>query len=118
MKAFGLANSDGGEIIEKILFSRVMEYTTIKEMLFILCKNSYNSDYIKFRTNFQNINNIDIENIYKEVIKDEDLKKYLELLGIDIQYLKAIEDYEHNLKYKRNGDIKKSACATKYINML
>ena len=118
MKAFGLANSDGGEIIEKILFSRVMEYTTIKEMLFILCKNSYNSDYIKFRTNFQNINNIDIENIYKEVIKDEDLKKYLELLGIDIQYLKAIEDYEHNLKYKRNGDVKKSACATKYINML
>ena len=104
MKAFGLANSDGGEIIEKILF--------------ILCKNSYNSDYIKFRTNFQNINNIDIENIYKKVIKDEDLKKYLELLGIDIQYLKAIEHYEHNLKYKRNGDIKKSACATKYINML
>ena len=56
--------------------------------------------------------------IYKEVIKDEDLKKYLELLGIDIQYLKAIEDHEHNLKYKRNGDIKKSVCATKYINML
>ena len=26
-----------------------MEYTTIKEMLFILCKNSYDNDYITFK---------------------------------------------------------------------
>ena len=82
-----LQKSDGGEIIEKILFSRVMEYTTIKEMLFILCKFSYDNDYITFKNKFKEINKKDIKTLYDEVIKDSDLKIYLDFIGIDLEYL-------------------------------
>ena len=116
IKEFGLENSDGGEIIEKILFSRVMDYTTIKEMLFILSKNSYNVDFKEFKNKFNNIQNIDIEVLYNQVTKDNDLLNYLNFLNIDLKYLKKLEKTDFNLKYKRNGDIKKSTCGTKLIS--
>ena len=105
-----LLNSDGGEIIEKILFSREMNETTIKEMLFILCKNSYNDFYQDFKNNFKKLKNIDIEILYKNVVQDKDLKDYLDFLGITLEYLKSLEKNEYELKYKRNGDIKRSKC--------
>ena len=60
IQLFNLQKSDGGEIIEKILFSRVMKYTTIKEILFILCKFSYDNDYLSFKNKFKEINKKDI----------------------------------------------------------
>ena len=117
IKEFDLELSDDGEITEKILFSRVMEYTTIREMLFILCKKSYDDDYLSFKQKFKDVQNIDIEKLYKEVIQDNDLYNYLNFLGIDLKYLKAIEKAEVNLKYKRNGEIKKSTCGTKLISI-
>ena len=117
IKEFDLEQSDGGEIIEKILFSRVMEYTTIREMLFILCKKSYDDDYLAFKQKFKEVKNICVEKLYKEVIQDIDLYNYLNFLGIDLKYLKAIEKAEVNLKYKRNGEIKKSTCGTKLISL-
>ncbi len=116
IEEFGLENSDGGEIIEKILFSRVMDYTTIKEMLFILCKNSYNDDFKTFKNNFKNIKNIDLESLYYQVTKDSDLLNYLDFLNINLKYLKKLEKTDFNLKYKRNGEIKKSTCGTKLIS--
>ena len=114
---FGLENSDGGEIIEKILFSREMEYTTIKEMLFILCKNSYNVDFKEFKNKFKNIKNIDIEALFYQVSKDNDLLNYLNFLNIDLKYLKKLKKTDFNLKYKKNGDIIKSICLTKLISV-
>ena len=116
IQQFDLKKSDGGEIIEKILFSRVMEYTTIKEMLFILCKNSYDNDYITFKKKFQEIKKKDIHVLYDEVTKDSILKKYLKFIGINFEYLDYLENIEFNLKFKRNGDIK-NTCATRYINV-
>lgn len=116
IKQFDLQKLDGGEIIEKILFSRVMEYTIIKEMLFIICKNSYNDDYLIFKTKFQEVRKKDIKNIYDEVTKDPDLKKYLDFIEVNIEYLANLENSEFNLKFKRNGD-KKNTCATRYINV-
>ena len=117
IKEFDLEQSDGGEIIEKILFSRVMEYTTIREMLFILCKKSYDDDYLAFKQKFKEVKNLGVEKLYKEVIQDIDLYNYLNFLGIDLKYLKAIEKTEINLKYKRNGEIKRSKCRTKLISL-
>jgi hypothetical protein len=115
IQLFNLQKSDGGEIIEKILFSRVMEYTTIKEMLFILCKFSYDNDYITFKKKFKEVNEKDIKFLYDEVTKDYDLKIYLDFIGIDFEYLELLEKSEFNLKFKRNGKIK-NTCATRYLN--
>ena len=117
IKEFGLEESDDGEIIEKILFSRVMEYISSKEMLFILCKNSYNDDYLTFRRKFKEVKDMKIEKLYEEVIQDIDLSNYLDFLGIDLNYLKKLEHDEFQLKYKRNGEIKKSTCGTKLISL-
>ena len=115
IEQFNLQKSNGGEIIEKILFSRTMEYTTIKEMLLILCKFSYDNDYITFKKKFKEINKKDIKILYDEVRKDSDLMIYLDFIGIDLEYLTYLEKSEFNLKFKRNGDIK-NTCATRYIN--
>ena len=117
IKEFGLEESDDGEIIEKILFSRVMEYISSKEMLFILCKNSYNDDYLTFKRKFKEVKDMKIEKLYEEVIQDIDLSNYLDFLGIDLEYLKKLEHDEFQLKYKRNGEIKKSTCGTKLISL-
>ena len=115
IEQFKLQKSDGGKIIEKLLFSRVMEYTTIKEMLFILCKFSYDNDYITFKNKFKEINKKDIKTLYDEVIKDSDLKIYLDFIGIDLEYLISLEESDFSLKFERNGDIK-NTCTTRYLN--
>ena len=51
-----LLNLDGGDVIEIILFGRKLEYFTLKEILFLLCKKSYDVDYRTFKNNFKEIN--------------------------------------------------------------
>ena len=85
-------------------------------MLFILCKNSYDNDYITFKKKFQEITKKNIHVLYDEATKDSDLKKYLKFIGINLEYLDYLENTEFNLKFKRNGDIK-NTCATRYINV-
>ena len=92
-----------------------MEYTTIKEILFILCKFSYDNDYITFKNKFKEINKKDIKTLYGEVIKDCDLKIYLDFIGVDIEYLIFLDKSEFNSKFRRNGDIK-NTCVTSYVN--
>ena len=102
-----LLNLDGGDIIEFILFSRVMNEITIKEMLFILCENSYKDDYITFKNQFKNLKKINIEILYNLVVQDKDLKSFLDFLGINLQKLQFLEKEYFGLKYKRNGEIKR-----------
>ena len=40
---------DGGNKVEKILFGRVIKDFSVNEILFLLCKKSYNDDFRKFR---------------------------------------------------------------------
>ena len=84
-----------------------MKYTTIKEILFILCTFSYDNDYLSFKNKFKEINKKDIKTLCDEVIKDSDLKIYLDFIGIDLEYLTFLEKSEFNLKFKKNGDRKK-----------
>ena len=111
--ANNLKKLDGGNIIEKILFNRIMHETDIREMLFILCKHSYNNNYNEFNKNFRNVSARELEDVYNEVIKDNDLKEYLNYLHIDLDYLKNISDPILGLKMKRNGDIIRSTLCKK-----
>ena len=111
--SYNLKKLDGGNIIEKILFGKIMHETDIKEILFILCKNSYNNNYIEFNKNFRNVSTRELDDVYNEVIQDKDLKEYLNYLKIDLDYLKNISDPILGLKMKRNGDIIKSSLCNK-----
>jgi len=111
--SYNLKKLDGGNIIEKILFGKIMHETDIKEMLFILCKHSYNCNFIEFNKNFKNASIRELDDVYNEVIKDNDLKNYLNFLKIDLDYLKNISDPILGLKMKRNGDIIKSSLCIK-----
>ena len=93
-----------------------MDITDIREMLFILCRNSYNGTYISFKKNFKNISKIDLENVYNEVIKDNFLKEYLAQLEIDLDYLKSIKTRHFEMKMKRNGKfIRNSICNKEFL---
>ena len=106
-----LIEANGGDILERILFSRSMDVTDIREMLFILCRNSYNGTYISFKQNFQKISKINLETVYNEVIKDNCLKEYLDHLKIDLEYLKEIKNKTFEMKMKRNGKfLRRSIC--------
>ena len=102
-----LLNLDGGDLIELILFSRVMNEANVKEILFILCENSYKDDYITFKNKFKNLKKISIEILYNLVIQDKELKSFLDFLGINLQKLQFIEKEYFGLKYKRSGEIKR-----------
>ena len=104
-----LINLDGGNIIEKLLFSRVLHETDIREMLFILCKNSYNDNFNEFQKRFKNITKRELNDVYYEAIKDNDLRDFLEELHIDLNYLKSICDPILGIKMKRNGEIIRSS---------
>ena len=108
-KAKKLTKLDGGKIIEKLLFSRVLHETDIREMLFILCKNSYNNSYQDFQKNFKNITKRDLNDVYNEMIKDDDLRDFLEDIHIDLNYLKNISDPIFGIKMQRNGEILRSS---------
>ena len=112
-----LAKLDGGNIIEKLLFSRVLHETDIREMLFILCKNSYNNSYQTFQKNFKNIAKRELDDVYNEIIEDDDLRYFLEDIHIDLNYLKNISDPIFGIKMKRNGEIlRASLCNMRLLN--
>ena len=108
-KVKNLIKLNGGNIIEKLLFSRVLHEIDIREMLFILCKNSYNNSYQVFQKNFKNITKRELDDVYNEMIKDDDLRDFLEDIHIDLNYLKNISDPIFGIKMKRNGEILRSS---------
>ena len=106
-----LIGLDGGDILEKLLFSRIIKDTDIREILFILCRNSYEGSYISFNKKFNDISKKSLDLVYNEAIKDGFLKEYLELLDINLEYLKSLENSRMGFKMKRNGDfIRASRC--------
>ena len=67
-------------------------------MLFILCKNSYNNSYQTFQKNFKNIAKRELDDVYNEIIEDDDLIYFLEDIHIDLNYLKNISDQIFGIK--------------------
>jgi len=94
---------DGGTKVEIILFGREMREFSVNEILFLLCKKSYNDDLRKFRQNFQKASETDLKTLFAEAKKDKELADLLQYFNIN----ETSEGIEGNISYefKRNGDL-------------
>ena len=97
------SNFDGGNKVEIILFGREMREFSVNEILFLLCKKSYNDDFRKFRENFQKASETDLKTLFAEAKKDKELADLLQYFNIN----ETSEGIEGNIRYefKRNGDL-------------
>ena len=101
-----LLRQDGGGILELLLFGKKLTYFTLNESLFLLCKNSYNTDYATFRTNFKEVNNIDLKELFNKVIADEDLLNLMEYFKIDLDYFEQLKKKGNlDFSFTKNGEI-------------
>ena len=101
-----LLRLDGGDILEILIFGRKLEYFTLNELLFLLCKRSYDVDYKTFKKNFKEANEKNLSVLYKEVSKDEELYNFFNTFNIDLNFFKELdEDNQFYFNFKRNGDI-------------
>ena len=97
------SNFDGGYKIEIILFGREMREFSVNEILFLLCKKSYDVDFRTFRKNFQKASETDLKTLFDEAKKDKEFSDLLQHFNID----ETSEGVEGNTRYefKRNGDL-------------
>ena len=101
-----LLKLDGGDVLEILLFGRKLEYFTLNELLFLLCKKSYDVDHKAFKNNFKEANEKNLSFLYQEVSKDEDLNTFFNAFNIDLNFIKKLEeDNQLYFNFKRNGDI-------------
>ena len=101
-----LLKLDGGDISEIILFGRKLEYFTLNEILFLLCKKSYNVDYKTFKKNFREINKKNLLDLFQEVSEDTELSDFMNAFKIDWNFFKNLKRPKGlNFSFKRNGDI-------------
>ena len=97
------SNFDGGYKIEIILFGREMREFSVNEILFLLCKKSYDVDFRTFRKNFQKASETDLKTLFDEAKKDKEFSDLLQHFNRD----ETSEGVEGNTRYefKRNGDL-------------
>jgi hypothetical protein len=91
---------DGGAKVEIILFGREMKDFSVNEILFLLCKKSYDVDFKKFRENFQKASKIDLKTLFIEAKKDKEFADLLQHFNIN----ENSDGVEGNIRYefKRN----------------
>ena len=83
-----------------------MNYFSLNEILFLLCRNSYNVDYGTFENNFKNVNDKKLEDLFKEVSNDPDLQNLLEYFNINLDYFERLKKADNlNFAFKKDGDI-------------
>jgi len=101
-----LLKNDGGDVLELILFGRKLTYFSLNEILFLLCKNSYNVDYKTFRINFEECQNKSLELLYDKATKDTELLNLMKTFNINFEYFKSLRKKNNlNFSFKRNGNI-------------
>ena len=101
-----LLEQEGGDTIELLLFGRKVTSFSLNEILFLLCKNSYDVDYKTFRNNFKEVNNRSLQSLYYEAIKDPELFGLMKNFKIDMEYFENLKKTNNlNFNFKRNGDI-------------
>ena len=105
-KIIDLVKLDGGEILEIILFGRKLQYFTLSEALFLLCRKSYDVDYKTFNKNYREVNSKDFFVLFQEVIKDANLINLLKSFNIDWNFFQELfRENKLNFSFKRNGEI-------------
>ena len=101
-----LLSLDGGDVLEILLFGRKLAYFTLNELLFLLCKKSYDVDHKTFKNNFKEANEKNLTLLYQEVSKDEDLNNFFNAFKIDLNFIKNLEeDNKLYFNFKRNGEL-------------
>ena len=80
-----------------------MKDFSVNEILFLLCKKSYDVDSKKFRENFQKASKIDLKTLFIEAKKDKEFADLLQHFNIN----ENSDGVEGNIRYefKRNGDL-------------
>ena len=92
--------------MEIILFGRKLNFFTLNEILFLLCRKSYDCDYKSFRKKFKDINNENLFSLFEDIIKDPNLFHLMQILKIDLEFIKKLYQADKiNFSFKRNGDI-------------
>ena len=105
-KIIDLVKLDGGEILEIILFGRKLQYFTLSEALFLLCRKSYDVDYKTFNKNYREVNSKDFFVLFQEVIKDANLINLMKSFNIDWNFFQELfRENKLNFSFKRNGEI-------------
>ena len=94
---------DGGAKVEIILFGREMKDFSVNEILFLLCKKSYDVDFKKFRENFKKASKTDLKTLFIEAKMDKEFADLLQHFNIN----ENSDGIEGNIRYefKRNGDL-------------
>ena len=95
--------------MELLLFSRKIQFFKVKEILFLLNKNSYDTDFTKFNENFVSLNENN-NDPYKEACKEYKLKSLLDYMNITEESAKDIILNNLSFNFKRNGEIERSRC--------
>ena len=108
-KSIDYLKLNGGDIIELLLFSRRIQNFKVKEILFLLNKQSYDTDFRSFNKNFTSINEKNCDS-YVEACKDSELKALLTYLNISKEGAEEFIIPNLTLNFKRNGEIERSRC--------
>ena len=80
-----------------------MKDFSVNEILFLLCKKSYDVDFKKFRENFQKASKKDLKTLFIEAKMDKEFADLLQHFNIN----ENSDGVEGNIRYefKRNGDL-------------
>ena len=87
-----IKHKEGGEIIEQLLYNRIVNTLNLKESIYILTKKNYDKDIKTFRNDFINVNQKSIEELFLEAIEDNS----------EILIKNAYEEYLHLSNKNKN----------------
>ena len=99
---------DEGDIFEILLFSRKIDNFTVKEILFLLNRNSYDTDFKTFNKKFNSLNETNYD-LYFESSKNIHLKNLLNYLNINESNFQNI--ITPISRIKRDGQIINCICS-------
>ena len=101
-----LSGKEGGNILEFLLFGRILNNFSIKEILFLLNKNSFDVDHKTFKKNFKEVSNRKFNDLYDSIPKNSELFNIMKNLKIDKAYFTNLKNRNNlNCRFKRDGDI-------------
>ena len=97
--------NDVGDMIELLLFGRKIDNFSIKEIFFLLSKNSYDVDYKTFRKNFKEVSNVNFDTLYDKVSMNPELSDIMETFKMNKEYFQTLKKRNKiNYIFKRNGE--------------
>lgn len=102
-----LSSKDGGDILECLLFGRIIEDFSLNEILFLLDEKSYDVDCTTFKNNFKQVSEIKFSELYNKIPENSELFKIMKTLDVDKNAFKNIKNKNSSyFSFKRNGEIK------------